>query len=170
MDDILEFLEAYKSLDELCKQILSSDKGVSEYIDEMKYENQGYQMVPDWERDYKQLKKMRAIRNRLVHEPHSFEDNPVNAEDIEWLKIFYRRIMECTDSFSLLYQSKNTKQETGKYERYAEDYSSINEITSLENGNLKDEELRNSVMILIAILVCVILTGVILFGMAIYLL
>ena len=32
---ILEFLEAYKSLDELCQQILSSDRGISEYIDEM---------------------------------------------------------------------------------------------------------------------------------------
>lgn len=36
---ILEFLEAYKSPDELCKQILSSDRGISEYIDEMERES-----------------------------------------------------------------------------------------------------------------------------------
>ncbi len=53
---ILEFLKAYKNLDELCRQILSSDRGVSEYIDEMSNESQGYR-VAGWEGDYKKLKK-----------------------------------------------------------------------------------------------------------------
>lgn len=48
---ILEFLEAYKSLDELCKQILSSDRGISEYIDEMERESQGCMRVACWETD-----------------------------------------------------------------------------------------------------------------------
>ena len=113
---ILEFLEIYKNLDELCKQVLSSDRGVSEYIDEMSNESQGYR-VASWERDYKILKKMRWIRNRLVHETDSFEDNLVNVEDIEWLHTFYHRIMECTDPFSLLHQSENMNRKTGKQEK-----------------------------------------------------
>lgn len=36
---IMEFLETYQQLDELCRQILSSDRGISEYIDEMDYES-----------------------------------------------------------------------------------------------------------------------------------
>lgn len=48
---ILEFLEVYKSLDELCKQILSSDRGISEYIDEMKREGRGRMRVACWETD-----------------------------------------------------------------------------------------------------------------------
>lgn len=103
---ILEFLEAYKSLDKLCKQILSSDRGISEYIDEMSNERQGHMKVTCWEKDYKQLKKMRWIRNQLVHEPNSFQDSLVSVEDIKWLKNFRSRIMERTDPFSLLYQSK----------------------------------------------------------------
>ena len=68
-----DFIEAYKSLDELCKQILSSDRGISEYIDEMSNESQGRMMVTCWEKDYNQLKKMRWIRNQLVHEViHAF--------------------------------------------------------------------------------------------------
>lgn len=106
---ILEFLENYKSLDELCKQILSSDRGISEYIYEMSNEKQGHMKVACWEKDYKQLKKMRWIRNQLVHETNSFQDNLVNTEDIEWLKTFRSRIMESTDPFSLLHQSGNTK-------------------------------------------------------------
>ena len=49
---ILGFLQNYKNLDELCRQILSSDRGVSEYIDEISNERQGYQ-IAGWERDYK---------------------------------------------------------------------------------------------------------------------
>lgn len=106
---ILEFLEAYKSLDELCKQILSSDRGISEYIDEMSKEQQAHLTISCWENDYKQLKKMRWIRNRLVHETNSFEDNLITIEDIVWLQDFRSRIMKCTDSYSLLYQSRNAK-------------------------------------------------------------
>lgn len=47
---IMEFLEAYQQLDELCRQILSSDRGISEYIDEMDYESQGYR-IAGWEND-----------------------------------------------------------------------------------------------------------------------
>lgn len=106
---ILEFLEAYKCLDELCKQILSSNRGISEYIEEMGNERQGHIMIACWEKDYKQLKKMRWIRNQLVHEPGSFQDSLVSVEDIKWLKNFHSRIIERTDPFSMLYQSKIIK-------------------------------------------------------------
>lgn len=131
--DILEFLEAYKSLDELCKQILSSDKGISEYIAEMEYENQGRMLVVRWEQDYKRLKEMRWIRNQLVHETNSFQENLISEEDIEWLKDFRDRIMKGTDPFSLLYQSrkdyqsKNTKRKTVNEENYSKDVFKTNE-------------------------------------------
>lgn len=124
---ILEFLEAYKSLDELCKQILSSDRGISKYIDEMNHESQGNMMVACWEEDYKQLRKMRRIRNQLVHETNSFQENLINVEDIEWLKTFRSRIMECTDPFSLLHQSRNIKRKITKQEKHPENYSKTNE-------------------------------------------
>lgn len=104
---ILDFLEAYKNLDELCKQILSSDVGVSQYIEDMEKETQGLYYVTDWEKDYKKLKHMRFIRNQLVHDPNSFNNNLVTLEDIEWIKVFRLRIIKCTDPFSILNQSHN---------------------------------------------------------------
>ncbi len=104
---ILEFLEAYKSLDELCKQILSSNQGVSEYISEMSNESQGYIKIAGWKKDLNDLKRVRWIRNTLVHEPNSFQDDLISIDDIEWVKDFRSRIMESTDPFSLLYQLKN---------------------------------------------------------------
>lgn len=119
-NNILEFLEAYKNLDDFCKQILSSDRGISKYIDEMNHESLGPEKVDCWEKDYKQLKKMRWIRNQLVHEINSFQENLINAEDIEWLITFRSRIMECTDPFSLLYQSKNETRKTIKQRKNPE--------------------------------------------------
>lgn len=53
------FFEAYKRLDELCKQILSCDgSGVSRYIDLMEEDRRGGWLVNGWEQDYKQLKRM----------------------------------------------------------------------------------------------------------------
>lgn len=152
-NNILEFLEVYKSLDELCKQILSSDRGISKYIEEMEHESQGHMKVACWKADYKQLKKMRWIRNQLVHEINSFHDNLINVEDIEWLKTFRSRIMECTDPFSLLYQSKSTKEKITKQEKPPENYYKTNEqpcYRSLLVGSI-------------------ILTGIIIFAIAIYL-
>lgn len=156
-NNILEFLDAYKNLDKLCRQILSSDRGVSEYIDEMNNESQGYR-IAGWDRDYKQLKRMRWIRNRLVHETDSFEDNLFNTEDIEWLHTFYSRIMECEDPFSLLHQAKNTKVKTGKQEKSPEIYFQTHRASTSQNENLQNRNI---------ILAGMLLTGIILTGIAI---
>jgi len=152
---ILDFLKIYKNLDELCKQILSSDRGVSEYIDEMSNESQGYR-IAGWERDYKKLKKMRWIRNRLVHETDSFEIDLVNVEDIEWLHTFYQRIMECTDPFSLLYQSEKMNGKAGKQKKCPEIVFSTDKASRSQN-----EELPEKYIFLIG----TILAGIILAGM-----
>lgn len=102
----LQFFEAYKELDEMCKQVLSSNRGVSAYIDEM--EKEGHVYVENWEKDYRQLKRMRWIRNRLAHEINVFEEDIITAQDVEWLKMFRTRIIELADPFSLLHQQKGS--------------------------------------------------------------
>ncbi len=151
-DIILEFLEAYKSLDELCKQILASNRGISEYIDAMNTEQRGKRVIASWEKDYAQLKQLRWKRNRLVHEINSFEDNVVGIEDVEWLKNFRTRIIERTDPFSLLYQFiNNQKTETVKREKCAENEPQKN---SAENDRETRESSRQSDLFIRVFLVC----------------
>ena len=119
--EILLFLETYKKLDELCKQVLSSERGISEYIEEMSNDKQSHFKIISWENDYKQLKKMRWIRNKLVHEPNSFEDNLFTEEDIVWLQNFHSRILECRDPFSLRLNTKSDKEEKIQYTFELED-------------------------------------------------
>lgn len=173
---ILEFLESYKKLDELCKQILSSDRGVSAYIDVMSNEYPEYMTVACWKKDYKQLKKMRWIRNKLVHEANSFQENLINVEDIVWLKTFYSRILECTDPFSLLYQSRNIKREIINQNKKPEDYSKINGSSRNadyalskargENYSKKNATSRNQSLVLgvIMLIGSIILIGIVIFA------
>lgn len=109
MDDIiLRFLKDYKKLDELCKQVLGSDRGISEYIDQMQSEGKGCSKVPNWDNDLKELKRLRWMRNRLVHDADSFDMLTVTNEDIFYLKEFRSRILNCEDPFALLRNSKIT--------------------------------------------------------------
>lgn len=103
--EVLDFLEAYKKLDELCKQILSSEKGVSQYIEEMENEGFSRRNIRNWDNDYQKLKDMRRIRNQLAHEVDSFDQSLFSEKDIDWLKDFRSRILEQADPFSLLHQS-----------------------------------------------------------------
>ena len=84
---ILEFLDIYKNIDELCKQIYKGNAGVSRYIEDMEKEIQGPKYVSCWEQDYKQLKHIRWIRNQLVHDVNSFQNNIVTLADIEWATV-----------------------------------------------------------------------------------
>ena len=149
---ILEFLDTYKKLDELCRQLFLSDKGVSQYIDEMSSEGYGKWRVAGWERDYKRLKNIRWIRNRLVHDRDSFESDLVNEKDIEWMRTFYQRIMECTDPFSLLRQTERRSEETAER---TESRSSTDTAFSSQNGGSQDRNI---------ILAALILAGVMLVG------
>lgn len=97
------FFEEYKSLDNLCKDILESEKGVSEYIERMEKEERGRMIVADWDRDYKRLKSMRYIRNRLAHDDGAYENDLCTGKDIAWVSDFQARIMNEEDPLTVLY-------------------------------------------------------------------
>lgn len=112
---ILEFLDAYKKLDRLCKNLFMSEKGISEYITRIEIEDCEHMDAACWE-DYQQLKKLRWIRNQLVHDINSFHINIVSTKDVEWLNHFYNRIREGTDAYSMLTCTK--KKETKKTSKW----------------------------------------------------
>ena len=87
MNDLeIEFLEEYKALDILLKDVLSSDSGVTSYINKMSESyGQGMQADPDWAAAFKRLKTVRHKRNILSHE----DDDPgVVEDDIDFVCTF----------------------------------------------------------------------------------
>ena len=108
MNDLeIEFLEEYRALDILLKDVLSSDTGVTGYINKMSESyGQGMQADPDWASIFKRLKTVRHKRNILSHE----DDNPgVVEDDIDFVCAFRERVLSHRDPLALLRKSKRKK-------------------------------------------------------------
>ncbi len=102
-----EFLEEFKSLDNLCRDIYgeSADKklGVTLYLEDMdKKAYQGYVKVSRWTADYNQLKAARNLRNELSHSRNSFPNDICSQDDIDFIRSFKERILNGTDPITLL--------------------------------------------------------------------
>ena len=105
----LEFQEEYKRLDRLCKECLGTEKGVSDYIEQMElvpWNDRRY--VTTWENDYQCLKHIRWVRNQLAHVEGTLTSDICVKEDLLWVKDFYRRIIRQEDPFGLIRKAKAT--------------------------------------------------------------
>lgn len=85
------------------------DKGVTNYINDMKAVPYiEYIGINNWKNDLEQLIRMRCIRNDLAHIGGTFGEQICTQMDIDWIKDFYRRIMEQSDPMAVLYlKNKN---------------------------------------------------------------
>lgn len=97
----MSFLQSYKRLDNLCKDVCRSDRGVSSYIEAMERIPSGAVRVPGWKDDYYKLKHYRYIRNKIVHDVGAEEAVLCSAADIVWIDRFYNRILNRQDPLSV---------------------------------------------------------------------
>lgn len=104
MDDLnVEFLESYKRLEKLCKDIYESEKGVTSYIENMnEFLSFESRSITGWDDDLRKLKELRKIRNRLSHEEGTMHCGLCHEDDIEWLDNFKSRILKQDDPISRL--------------------------------------------------------------------
>lgn len=101
----IEFLEEYKRLDKLCRDIYCSNKGVSNYIEEMKSMSAcGQHTVNNWAADLRQLIYIRNIRNQLAHDIDTMDCATCTDADIDWISNFHSRILNQTDPLSILHK------------------------------------------------------------------
>ena len=105
------FLEEFKRLDKLCRELYPSSKGVTSYIDDMK-STPGYDSVhiPGWDYDLKMLTKLRRARNHLSHDVDSFAHDMCTQDEIDWLISFRTRILNSSDPLTLLRKRKTAPQ------------------------------------------------------------
>lgn len=96
----MEFQNSYKRLDNLCKDLLRSDSGITSYIKEMEQIQAYSGRIPDWESVYQKLEYYRHIRNQIAHENWANEESLCNDNDAFWLQEFYQKILRQTDPLS----------------------------------------------------------------------
>jgi hypothetical protein len=104
--------ELYKCTDMLIKDAYSSSSGISEYIELMennRYKSEYYN-IPNWKRDYNNLKKVRWIRNRLAHDVS--KDCDIGAgEYYAWFCDFYDSLCSASDPMAMLRKCEEAKKQ-----------------------------------------------------------
>ena len=101
-----EFMEAYKSIDQFCKDALRTDKGVTSYIEEMRTKTDGYKFVPGWRDNLDCLVKYRHLRNNYSHEIGSSYSDICEWNDVFWLREFHEKLLKVEDPLSLYKAAK----------------------------------------------------------------
>lgn len=92
--------DEYKRVDNICRDMYSSQSGVSQYITEMELHSfRGRSTVLSWDEDYRKLKYIRWLRNQIAHNSSATD---CNDEDVEWLENFHCRLLKCQDPLALL--------------------------------------------------------------------
>ena len=117
----MEFLQQYIRLDNLMKDMLSSSKGVSDYLEAMEddTDNARRLSVPGWSEDFRTLRQLRHLRNQITHESGvSFCDEI----DLDMLTAFYTRALHQDDPLCRLAMARQeqAQEETRREEAAAQ--------------------------------------------------
>lgn len=96
MDAIqIELLEEYKYVDNICRDMLGAEKGVTSYIEQLDETPMTVRYwITEWNNEYRQLKHIRWLRNQIAHSTGYVE---CTQSDLEWLKGFHNRLLTQQD-------------------------------------------------------------------------
>lgn len=96
MDAIqIEFLDEYKYVDKICREMLGAEKGVTAYIEQLDETPMTVRYwITEWNDEYRQIKHVRWLRNQIVHSTGYVE---CTQSDLDWLKGFHNRLLTQQD-------------------------------------------------------------------------
>lgn len=110
-----ELFEEFKRVDGICRDMFSSQRGVSEYIEQMERDfAYGRQRIPLWERDYRSLKRVRWLRNQIAHEMTATD---CTTDDVGYLQAFHDRLLQQKDPLAVLRRARKVAQPTAPQRR-----------------------------------------------------
>lgn len=99
-----ELFEEFKRVDAICRDMFSSQRGVSEYIEQMERDFvYGKQRIPSWEQDYRSLKRVRWLRNQIAHEMTATD---CTTHDVAYLQEFHDRLLRQQDPLAALRRTR----------------------------------------------------------------
>ncbi len=133
MNDLeIEFLEEYKRVESFCRDALSVQNGVSEYIAQMEDESTfGISSVVNWQNSFRTLKRLRWLRNQIAHDTGASD---CTEADLDALLSFHDDLLNQRDPLSQLYQVR--KHESMQYNSHVGNSTILDEVEPLQT---KDE-------------------------------
>ena len=95
----LDYLESYKRLDQLCRDMFRTKDGVTEYINQMDRLISRINSKQDWRNFYSRLKYQRRLRNDLVHNTECLDCTEGDIDEIEY---FFDLILKQEDPLACI--------------------------------------------------------------------
>ena len=122
-----DFFTLYKSVDAICRDMFAgkryyNDKGeevfgLSAYIRIMETESSACRpYIPEWDGEYKKLKRLRRIRTQIAHEVGVSD---CGKSDLGDLDAFYRQLMNQSDILARAHRLKTSKAKSAKTSKKA---------------------------------------------------
>ena len=100
MEPERELFDEFKRVDAICRDMFSSQYGVSAYISQMEQVfPRGRFTVPTWDKDYQMLKRVRWLRNQIAHDMTVVD---CTISDVEYLRDFHNRLLIQEDPLAAL--------------------------------------------------------------------
>ena len=91
----IEFLDEYKYVDKICREMFGTEKGVTTYIEQLDETPMTVRYwITEWNNEYRQLKHIRWLRNQIAHSTGYVE---CTQSDLDWLKDFHNRLLTQQD-------------------------------------------------------------------------
>lgn len=144
------FFEAFKELETLCGEIYSCRSGVSEYILDMeKNMSEGERKIGNWANDYKTLKHLRWVRNKIAHEAGDIQIS--EDQDLDAVCAFRDRVIRGKDPITLLNKAKKAAKPASA--------RSSSSVSGKSKTASRKKQKKNLIPIVIAIEVIVLLIG-----------
>lgn len=151
----MSFFDSYKRLDNLCKDLFQTDRGISSYIEEMEKHRYVNYPIEHWDSDYKNLKHLRYCRNQIAHVDGVTEEEICTEDDIRWLEDFYQRILNQTDPIAKYYQMDKSNSAESKRKQYTAYYEydsnrstdNMRIINNVNNMSSPDQQQTNYTLI-----------------------
>ena len=95
----MDYIDSYKRLDQLCRDMFRTKDGVTEYINQMDRVISRINSKRDWRNFYSRLKYQRRLRNNLVHNTDCSE---CTEEDIDEIEYFFELILKQEDPLACI--------------------------------------------------------------------
>lgn len=98
----INFLEEFKYVDKVCREMYNAPNGVSAYIEQMDSAPMAVRYrIAGWDDDYRRLKHIRWLRNQIAHNTEYVE---CTQADLDWLKTFHNRLLTQQDPLAMAYR------------------------------------------------------------------
>ena len=95
----MDYIDSYKRLDQLCRDMFRTKDGVTEYINQMDRVISIINSKQVWRNFYSRLKYQRRLRNNLVHNTDCSE---CTEEDIDEIEYFFELILKQEDPLACI--------------------------------------------------------------------